>query len=254
MINSGVTKKEALEILANQYGENKDGVGEVYLKDGKFVVNKYAQSLEKVVKKGREFLSHLPHPGWTLIHIRRASCGIISKENAHPFVSMNGKIALIHNGTLNYSGLLRMYLSTIPGYVSDTDSAAATEIISRVGSKDFTERVNWGGVFCNLNLDGTLEVSKISGQLAAHMREDKSFILSSELNDDKYKNIELTHGYFKFDKDGKYLTHKVKPFEWNGYKKEEKVIAYEDWRGVHYQGGQAASIGVVTKEFPYDYD
>lgn len=227
-IPPNTTKKAALEIIADMYGDNEHGTGEVYLSEGKFVLNKYGQSFSKVVKKGKVFLNHLPHNGWTLAHIRKVSVGAQCKENAHPFISLDGQMALAHNGTLPQTDLLSLYLQTINGFVSNTDSAASCELISRIGVKDFTEFVNWGGVFAVLNLDGSLEISKISGELALHLRDDKTCLIASEFDADKYKNIELLRGYFKFNANGTYSKHKAKEFVWNGYPKNTASV---------YQGG-----------------
>ena len=93
----------------------------------------------------------------------------------------------------------------------------------------------WVWVFCALNIDGSLEIGKVSGQLALHIRADKTILLASELNDKSYKNIELPNGWFKYSKEGKYVKHKVKQFEWTGYE-EPTTITYENWGGVHFQG------------------
>jgi len=231
------SRKAAIDILANMYGENEDGTGEVYLKDGKFVINKYAQSLEKVLKKGKVFLNHFPHNGWTAVHIRKASCGQVSKENAHPFISIDGSTACVHNGTLPNTRLLSIYLQSRVGYVSNTDSAAATELIAAWGMKQFTDFIDWGGVFGALNLDGSLEIGKISGQLGLHYNEDKTCLISSEFDDTKYKNIEMSRGWFKFDAAGHYVSHKIKSFEWSGYKKVVSQAA--NWQdGIHYQSNE----------------
>ncbi len=230
------TRKEAIAILANMLGDNNDGTGEVYInKSGQFVVNKYPEPLAKVIKKGKTFLSHLPHAGWTLVHVRKASVGYINKENTHPFVALNGSMAMVHNGTLPNTRLLSMYLQTCEGYSATSDSGAATELISRFGMKDFTDWVNWGGVFISLNIDGSLEIGKVSGQLALHIKADKTILLASELDDKRYKSLELPNGWFKYSAEGKYVKHKVKQFEWEGYEPETTTV-YENLGGVHFQG------------------
>ena len=208
----GTNRKEAFSILGEMLGDNLDGTGEVFVRDGKFVVNKYQQSLEKVVRKGRPFLNHLPHNGFTLVHVRKASCGHICKENSHPFISLDGSIAVVHNGTLRGVKLLRSYLRNIPGYVSDTDSAVATELIASLGMKEFVSEIEWGGVFAALHLDGRVEIGKVSGQLAINRRNDGTFLLASELDSKKYKQIECINGYLLFNPDGTFEKSQVKKF------------------------------------------
>ena len=142
----GVTKPQALEILKKMYGDNEhaDGTGEAYVDDaGKFVVNKYKHSLKKVLKKNKIFLDHLPHKSWTVVHLRKMSIGHVSQANAQPFKSLNERICVAHNGTLNNTYLLSMYLQTILGYGATSDSAAATELISRIGLRNFNDTMEY---------------------------------------------------------------------------------------------------------------
>ncbi len=244
ILNPGATRKQALDILGNMLGDNKDGTGECYVKDGKFVLNKYVQPLDKVIKKGKVFLDHLPHNGFTIIHIRRASVGLVEKSNSQPFVSLNKEIAAIHNGTCYGTGLLSLYLSTCLGYEGDSDSRAITEILSRVGVRNFAEYQDFGGTFAVLNLDGSIEIAKLSRELSLHYTEDGSCIISSEFDESKYKSIELANGYYKFDAQGRYVTHKVKGFRWSGY--EKTVVSAQGWNGVHYQAPNAYQSNLPT--------
>jgi predicted glutamine amidotransferase len=242
-----IKREDAVNILKNMYGndEHSDGTGEVYVKDGKFVVNKYAESLKKVLKKGKPFLSHLQnHDGWTCVHIRRQSVGRISATNAHPFVSMNGQVAVCHNGTIK-TDLLSMYLQSFPNFESTTDSACAAEVLSRVSVEFFTDVIDWGGVFGVLNLDGSLEIAKISGELALHLLPDKRCLLASELEEEKYKNIELTRGYFKFNPDGTFNKFTPKKFTFNQH---SDIEFYEDADVLERRGmGQGRAVAMQSK-------
>ncbi len=233
-----IERKEALNILIRMYGyhEHEHGTGESYIdKNGKFVINKYGARLEAVIKKKKVFLDHLPHNGWTICHLRKISVGHQCRENAQPFLSLDGSIALMHNGTISGTNLLSIYLQTCLGYEGTSDSRAITEVVSRIGAKNLVDELNWGGVLGVLNADGTLEVAKISGQLAAHVLPNGAFLMASEFNDEKYKNTELNNGYFKFNKTGQLINHQPKDFHWGGYEK----VTYTNFAGVHYQGAQA---------------
>src|ERR1700679_2790186 len=113
IIPSGMGKKESIEILNNMLGKNLDGVGFSYVKDGKFVTHKYPRSLNRVIKKKRIFLDHLPHTGPTICHIRAISTGLKVLEDTHPFIIGNGKkqFCLMHNGTFSEFGLVKLALS-----------------------------------------------------------------------------------------------------------------------------------------------
>ena len=97
-IPPGFSRDEAIRILSDMEAmKNRDGVGYAYL-DGKkrFQIVKYPKSLSFVLRKHRPFLTHLPHDGWTLIHLRAASHGSVTMENTHPFEV--GDWAVVHNG------------------------------------------------------------------------------------------------------------------------------------------------------------
>lgn len=258
-IPSGVTKEKALDILARMYGDNlhPDGTGECYVKDGKFVLNKYKHSLLKVVKKGKMFLDHLPHSSWTIVHLRKISVGHHCKENAQPFVSLNNRLSLCHNGTVFSTRLLSLYLGTCIGFEATSDSAAICELASRIGMQDLANELEWGGCFFGLTLDNVLQVVKVSGQLGLSLQPDKSCIIASEFDSEIHKSIELPRGYYRFDKDGKFLRHTQKPFFWNGYiekpKEEPKPIKYENWDGVQYIQKGNESFSKMAKQVEIEY-
>ena len=213
----GTTKKQAIDILENMVNDNIDGTGYAYVQNGEFVLHKYPIPLKTAIKRKQNFLSHMPHNGWTLVHLRKASVGSKIYDNCHPFISTDNEVVGAHNGTLHNIGLLQAYLRTVSGFVSDTDSACAIELISRGGMESFVDELDWGGVFITLKKSGVLEVGKVSGDLCLHRLDDGRLIIASEFNDEKYKNITVSNGYFKFDAGGKdLLDHTIKHFPHRG--------------------------------------
>jgi len=128
---------EALTVLRNR-GYDSAGLASVPAEGGPLVVTKYASDGDKadgieLVKKH----SHLSvgHPVG-IAHTRWATHGGKTDENAHPHTDSSGKIALVHNGTLNNANELRRELQK-EGHVftSQTD----TEVIAKLVGKYYDE-------------------------------------------------------------------------------------------------------------------
>ena len=75
-------------------------------------------------------------------------------------------------------------------FLGETDSEVAAHLISLAGPKAFAKTVDFAGVFLALNKDGHLWVIKSSGELSIHQINKKSFLLASELDFQKYEQLE----------------------------------------------------------------
>jgi glucosamine--fructose-6-phosphate aminotransferase (isomerizing) len=77
-----------------------------------------------------------PAPGCIGIsHTRWATHGPATNVNAHPHLSSDGKVAVVHNGVIeNYSGLKRQLQEEGTVFTSDTD----TEVIAQLIAQHFT--------------------------------------------------------------------------------------------------------------------
>lgn len=189
-------------------------MGSVHLSNGEFVVNKWAKSFSNVMRTdcGQDFLSHMPHSGWTLAHLRAASHGSNAKRNTHPFIVDDW--AFIHNGVWHEYRLVKVTMERgrLVKFEGETDSEVAANFMNIVGPKKFTEEVDMGGVFMALNRNGELHVMRTSGDLVSCAKMS-SFVIASELpKKKKYRNAaDVKLGWYKFNQDGQLVYKRYKP-------------------------------------------
>ena len=197
---------EALKILANFENKNTDGTGSAYVKNGQFIIDKWAKPFSLVVKR-RPFLSHMPYDGWTIVHLRAASHGDNTKENTHPFVV--GPWSFIHNGIWSEYNLVKLALSRQIKFEGDTDSEVAANLWNIIGPKKFSENIDCGGVFMGLKNNGDLWVVKTSGDLEIKALNKEKVLMASDLDKGIYENtVDALHGWYHFNNNGEYISHK----------------------------------------------
>ena len=210
------SRKDAIEVLINFFGHNKDGTGSAYIKHGQFVINKWPKSLDKVLKSEPSFLSHMPCDSLTIVHLRAASHGATLKVNTHPF--QVGNWCFAHNGIFSEYNIARLALGKTIKLYGDTDSEVAAHLLNIAGPKKFTEEIDSSGVFLALNIDGSLWAMKTSGDLVFATLKKSRILIASELDCDKFgKQYEVVDGWYKFDKYGRYLKHKKKKSKWDNW-------------------------------------
>ncbi|MDQ4008510.1 MAG: glutamine--fructose-6-phosphate aminotransferase, partial [Actinomycetota bacterium] len=75
-------------------------------------------------------------------HTRWATHGVPNDENAHPHVSEDGRIAVVHNGIIDNAATLRTWLQ-VEGVVfgSDTDTEVIAHLVARVEADTLEEKV-----------------------------------------------------------------------------------------------------------------
>ncbi|MAG18234.1 MAG: glutamine--fructose-6-phosphate transaminase (isomerizing) [Candidatus Diapherotrites archaeon] len=99
-------------------------------------------------------------------HTRWATHGNVSERNAHPHLSMDGKIALVHNGIVeNFAELKKSLLEKNYAFKSDTDSEIIVNLIQEKmkSENSFEEAVRKS----LLEIDGSYAI------VAIHQGEDK---------------------------------------------------------------------------------
>ncbi|RUM88803.1 MAG: glutamine--fructose-6-phosphate transaminase (isomerizing) [Thermovibrio sp.] len=135
-----------------------DSAGIALIVDGEIFVYKRRgkiRNLERELRK-REIFS-----GTGIGHTRWATHGEPNDENAHPHLSCDGKIALVHNGIIeNYAELREELLKKGHRFSSDTD----TEVIAHLIEEEFREKGNFFEAFLSAvrRLKGSYAIAAIT--------------------------------------------------------------------------------------------
>ena len=90
-----------------------------------------------------KFLRERPAPGCQGIsHTRWATHGPANDKNAHPHLSSDGAVAVVHNGVIeNYAALKRQLLQEGVVFHSDTDTEVIAQLIARHLQDDLVDAV-----------------------------------------------------------------------------------------------------------------
>ncbi|MDR2577639.1 MAG: glutamine--fructose-6-phosphate transaminase (isomerizing) [Chitinispirillales bacterium] len=114
------------------------------------VLNSDSASIEtvKVVGEIRGLDNKIKEAGTTqnsslgISHTRWATHGEPTETNAHPHLSVGGKIAVVHNGIIeNYAAIKKILLSEGVEFVSETDTEVIAHWVSRFYKGDLGEAV-----------------------------------------------------------------------------------------------------------------
>ncbi|VVB98993.1 Glutamine--fructose-6-phosphate aminotransferase [isomerizing] [uncultured archaeon] len=123
VIGHGAPQKAFEGLKALEY-RGYDSWGIAVPGDGKFYLERH------VGKIGAAESSGLPDALLALGHTRWATHGKVSEKNCHPHLSMDGKIAIVHNGIVeNFAELKRELMLKKFTFKSDTDSEVIANLI-----------------------------------------------------------------------------------------------------------------------------
>lgn len=130
-ITGYIGNKKALPIILNglkrlEY-RGYDSAGIVLNENGAFELRKTKGSVSDLIAKCKDLNSEATVG---IGHTRWATHGVPSDINAHPHISNNGKLAIIHNGIIENYGTLKIML-TSKGYTfkSETDTEVLVNLI-----------------------------------------------------------------------------------------------------------------------------
>ena len=143
-----------------------------------------------------EFMLHQDHSGNSGIgHTRWATHGAPNDTNAHPHVSMDGSIALIHNGIIeNYNALKQELIRQGYLFKSETDTEVLVHLVDFISKK---ENVWFGEALrlALLNVVGAYAIVAISknfpGQMVA-ARKSSPLVVGIGANGDFYLASDAT--------------------------------------------------------------
>src|SRR3989338_1560047 len=116
-----------------------DSAGIATISDGKIKTKKDIGKIEEVNQKVN-FSELSGNIG--LAHTRWATCGKVTKENAHPHLDCTGKISIIHNGIIeNYGQLKEDLIKKGHNFSSNTDTEVIAHLIEDEYKGDLKEAV-----------------------------------------------------------------------------------------------------------------
>jgi len=123
--NRGV-KGSLIDILRRLEYRGYDSCGLALINDNVIKVSKTTKGIDILEVAS----SHIVDSNIGIAHTRWATHGKVDGNNAHPFVSTNGKWAIVHNGIIdNYVNLKQQCLNEGLTFSSDTDSEVVSNLL-----------------------------------------------------------------------------------------------------------------------------
>lgn len=116
-----------------------DSSGVALISDGKLEMEK---ATGKIIALEKKLENHPIHGKIGIAHTRWATHGVPNEKNAHPQVSYDGKVMVVHNGIIeNYASIKAKLESEGIVFKSDTDTEVIAHLIARAYKGDIKSAV-----------------------------------------------------------------------------------------------------------------
>lgn len=216
-----IGKKQASPILLNGLSRLEyrgyDSAGVAFFVDGNIKTFKTPGKLEKLKQLLSQNGSDHNKSTFGIGHTRWATHGIPNEINAHPHMSTDESIALVHNGIIeNYIELRKDLIEKGHKFVSDTDTETMVHLVAELKkqTKDLFTAVrtamkmvegDFAVVFMDKNTPDRYIVAKRHTPLVIGIGEDENFVASDVpalldytrkviyLDDDEVAEITMDH-------------------------------------------------------------
>lgn len=203
-----------------------DSSGIAIIKDGKLEIHKEKGPIASLKGEiaGKDLSSHIG-----IGHIRWATHGEASRENAHPHTSADGKIAIVHNGIIeNYKDLKEELVKEGYEFKSQTD----TELVSILLGKFYEGDLLKALIKVKSMIEGSFAIGAISEDEPDRLvgiRKDSPMVLG--LMDDGFILASDSPSFIKYTNKLIYLENEdiidIKGDTYKIYDKDLKEVARE---------------------------
>jgi glucosamine--fructose-6-phosphate aminotransferase (isomerizing) len=183
---------EGLTVLKNR-GYDSAGLATMPNTGGPMVLTKFASDGDKAdsIELVRQHSTASAGHSVGIAHTRWATHGGKTDENAHPHTDSTGKIALVHNGTLNNANELRSKLQDLGHkFSSQTDTEVIVKLIGHYKVQDSlstyeaTQKAlqecdgSWGLCIMDTDTPDELVVACNGSPLVIGIADDRTFVAS----------------------------------------------------------------------------
>ncbi|MDO5114557.1 MAG: glutamine--fructose-6-phosphate transaminase (isomerizing) [Synergistaceae bacterium] len=226
------TTKVILEGLAKHEYRGYDSAGIAVIRDGRIedlrTVGRVAQLAEKAERSGFRGDIGIGHTRW-------ATHGGVTENNAHPHISSDGRVVLVHNGIIENARDIRAELEACGvKFHTETDTESAVQYLGHVYDGDpkeaivkLTKRVRGAFALVIIFHDKPNEiwVARKGSPLVVGHAENEGFCAS-----DPTALLEFTHDVWFMDDDEMALIKRegCEFFDFNG-DRHEKPTMHLDW-------------------------